>query len=79
MSKELPFMVFCIEEYKNQKGMTGREVADLFARFSVCEYIRTFYEALHTTGARYIVSDIDSYIASRRSGSDSRAKERPAR
>lgn len=65
MSKELPFIVFCIEEYKNQKGMTGKEVIDLFNKYSVCEYIQKFYEALQTTGPRYIVNDIDLYIKSR--------------
>ena len=44
MSKELPFMVLCVEEYKNQKGMTGKEVMTLFNKYSVCEYIQDFYE-----------------------------------
>ena len=65
MSKELPFIVYCVEEYKNQKGMTGKEVMTLFNRYSVCEYIKAFYEVLHTTGSRYIVDDIDLYIQSR--------------
>ena len=65
MSKELPFMVLCVEEYKNHKCMTGREVMDLFNKYSVCEYIKSFYEVLHTTGTRYIVNDIDLYIKSR--------------
>ena len=30
MSKELPFIVLCVEEYKRQKGMTGKEVIALF-------------------------------------------------
>jgi hypothetical protein len=64
MSKELPFMVLCIEEYKNRKGMTGKDVVNLFSRYSVCEYIRSFYESLHTTGTSYIIDDIDSYINS---------------
>lgn len=64
MSKELQFMVLCIEEYKNQKGLTGKEVMALFNKYSVCEYIRDFYEVLHTTGTRYIVNDIDLYIKS---------------
>lgn len=64
MSKELPFMVYCVEEYKNQKGMTGKEVIELFNKYRVCEYIKDFYEALHTTGIKYIVNDIDSYINS---------------
>ena len=67
MSKELPFMVLCIEEYKNQKQMTGSAVMALFERYSVLEYIKTFYEALHTTGTKYIVNDVDLYIKSRQS------------
>ena len=65
MSKELPFMVLCAEEYKNQKGLTGKEVMALFNKYSVCEYIKDFYDVLHTTGSRYIVNDINLYIKSR--------------
>ncbi len=65
MSKELPFMVMCIEEYKNQKGMSGKDVITLFTKHSVLEYIKAFYEALHTTGINYIISDIDLYIKSK--------------
>lgn len=66
MSKELPFMILCVEEYKNQKGMTGKDVMNLFNRYSVCEYIKDFYEVLHTTRTRYIVDDIDLYIRSQK-------------
>ena len=65
MSKELPFLVLCVEEYKNQKGMTVKEVMDLFNQYSVFEYIQAFYDVLHTTGTKYIVNDIDLYIQSR--------------
>ena len=56
MSKELPFYVLCIEEYKNQKNLSGSEVMDLFMKYSVLDYIKSFYEALHTTGSKYIVT-----------------------
>lgn len=65
MSKELPFLVLCVEEYKHQKRMTGKEVMDLFNQYSVFEYIQAFYDVLHTTGTKYIVNDIDLYIQSR--------------
>lgn len=65
MSKEMPFIVFCIEEYRRQKKLTGKAVIELFNKYLVCEYIESFYEALHTTGPKYIVNDIDLYIASR--------------
>ncbi len=64
MSKELPFIILCVEEYKNQKGMSGKDVMELFNKYSVCEYIKSFYEVLHTTGAKYIINDIDLYIKS---------------
>lgn len=65
MSKELPFIVLCIEEYKKYKGITGKEAINLFNQYSVCEYIKSFYEILCTTGTKYIVNDIDLYIKSR--------------
>ena len=69
MSKELPFMVLCVEEYKNQKQISGQDVMNFFMKYSVCEYIKDFYEVLHTTGTKYIVNDIDLYIRSCQSGS----------
>lgn len=65
MSKEMPFLVYCIEEYRTEKKLTGKEVINLFRQYAVCEYIKSFYEALHTTGEKYIVEDIDLYIRSR--------------
>lgn len=67
MSKELSFIVFCVEEYKVDKRMTGKEVLDLFNKYAVCEYIKTYYDVLHTTGTKYIINDIDLYIKSRKS------------
>lgn len=64
MSKELPFIILCVEEYKNTKNMNGKDFVDLFNKYEVFEYIKSFYEALHTTGTKYIISDIDSYIES---------------
>ena len=64
MSKELPFLVYCIEEYKEQKAMSGKAVMDLFKRHNVCDYIYEQFELLHINGPRYIVQDIDDYIES---------------
>lgn len=67
MSRELPFLIYCIEEYKNQKSMTGRQTIQLFNKYNISEYLYECYEALHTTGANYIVNDIDSFIKERNS------------
>ena len=65
MDDRTDFVVYCIEEYKSAKKMNGKKVIDLFNRYHVIDYIRNYYEALHTTGRQYIVDDIDMYIKSR--------------
>lgn len=65
MSRAGDFLVYCTEHYKAAKGLTGREVSELFSKYSVWEYIYTCFEALHTTGEKYIVEDIDLYIEAR--------------
>lgn len=65
MNKEGKFLIFCIEQYKSAKNLTGKQVMKLFCEYGVCEYIVSCYEALHTTGVNYIISDIDLYIEAR--------------
>jgi hypothetical protein len=59
------FIVYCLEEYKSAEKLSGKAVIDLFNRFCVIDYIRSHYEALHTTGRQYIVDDINLYIKER--------------
>ena len=66
MDEKTNFVVYCIEEYKTAKGLNGKSVIDLFIRYRVIDYIRDYYEALHTTGRHYIVDDIDLYIGARK-------------
>ena len=65
MSKETEFTVFCMESYKVYKSLSGKQVSDLFRQYDVFDYIREFYDVLHTTSYQYINSDIDIYLKSR--------------
>ncbi len=65
MSKETAFTVFCLENYKLHRNLSGQQVLDLFDRYGVFDYIREFYDVLHTTGYNYINNDIDIYLKSR--------------
>lgn len=65
MSREGNFLVYCVEQYKAAKQLTGRQVSELFSKYRVWDYIYSCFEALHTTGANYIVEDIDLYIEAR--------------
>jgi hypothetical protein len=60
------FKVFCLERYKSEHNMKGRDAYLIFKQYGVLDYIASFYDVLHTLGDRYIVSDIDEYIESRR-------------
>ena len=66
MDEKTNFIVYCIEEYKHAKGISGKNVIELFNRYRVRDYIRDYYEALHTTGRQYIVDDISMYIEARK-------------
>ncbi len=65
MSKEGKFLIFCIEVYKAEKHLTGKQTLNLFKRFDITDYILSCFEALHTTGENYIVEDIDLFIQAR--------------
>lgn len=65
MSQEVRFAVFCMESYKVYKSLTGRQVCELFEKYGVFDYIREFYDVLHTTGYQYINNDIDIYLKAR--------------
>lgn len=65
MSREGNFLIYCVEQYKFQKKLTGTQVCRLFDQYHVWEYIYSCFEALHTTGENYIVADIDAFIQAR--------------
>ena len=65
MSKEMTFAVFCLENYKIHRKLNVQEVSSLFERYGVFDYLREFYDVLHTTGHHYINNDIDIYLNSR--------------
>ena len=66
MSKQGDFMIYCVEQYKSAKKLTGKQVSELFSKYSVWDYIYSCFEALHTTGTNYIIDDIDQYIENRK-------------
>lgn len=64
MSKESDFLIYCMERYRHLKGISGADVAKLFDEYGIYEYIKKYFESLHTMGDDYIVQDIDDYISS---------------
>ncbi|MCL2672599.1 MAG: DUF3791 domain-containing protein [Clostridiales bacterium] len=67
MRAEGKFLVYCLENYRREKNLTGKQVYHLFKRYGVTEYVMSCYDSLHTTGRQYTVEDIDEFIAARQS------------
>jgi hypothetical protein len=56
------FVIYCIEEYKARKNLSGKEVIQLFKKHDVINFIRTCYEILHIEGGPAICQRIDEAI-----------------
>lgn len=65
MDPRTGFAVFCLENYKTHRQMTGKQTAELFEKYDVYDYVYDFYDVLHTTGYQYINKDIDEYLKAR--------------
>jgi hypothetical protein len=62
MFKHLDFIIFCIEEYRTAKKLTGRQVINIFEKYKVYDFIENSYDALHTFGSDNIVWNLQDYI-----------------
>jgi hypothetical protein len=66
MSERLRFLAYCIEIYKAAKHISGKQAYELFRDHDVLDYVMDSAGALHTTGAEYIVNDIDEFMKTAR-------------
>ena len=62
MFKNLDFIIYCIEEYKNARKLTGRQVIKIFEKYNVYDFIDNSYDALHTFGCDNITWNLQDYI-----------------
>ncbi len=56
------FIIFCLESYKTDMGITGSEALRDFEHYDLFHYLTEGFEVLHTQSREYIVNDIKDYI-----------------
>ncbi|MDR2571482.1 MAG: DUF3791 domain-containing protein [Oscillospiraceae bacterium] len=61
---EVWFLASCIELYKNEKSINGKEAYSYLKNKGAVEFIINCWEGLHMTGPLYIIDSIDEYINS---------------
>ena len=56
------FIIFCLEEYKNKKEMSGKNALNEFVNYNVLEFLENHYDVLHTQSLSYIFEEINEYV-----------------
>ena len=56
------FLSSCVELYKDEKGMSGKEAFNYFIKTGASNFIISCWEGLHTTSPSYILGAIEEYI-----------------
>lgn len=57
------FIAFCIESYKNAKGMNGAEVSLLFSETGLTDFLAKNFETLHSQSPQWILEEINEYLS----------------
>jgi len=56
------FQLFCLENYKNVKGITASSALDIFKKNDVFGFLASGYDVLHTQSKNFILNQISDYI-----------------
>lgn len=62
VKSEVKFLAFCVEIYKSEKGLSGKEAYNYLYRTGAADFIIGCYDGLHTAGTEYIIDSIDEFI-----------------
>ena len=65
--KDITYIIsFCIEQYMNAKGINEDEAMATFTEYGVFDYLKDYFEVLHTQSRQWIVADIEEFINDRK-------------
>ena len=59
---EVWFLASCVEIYKDEKGLSGRQAFQYLQKTGAVRFITECWEGLHMTSPVYIVDSIDEFI-----------------
>lgn len=57
------FIAFAIEQFKNHRGISGKEAAALLDEAGILSHLAEFYDVLHTQSAQWLVAEMEEMIA----------------
>lgn len=61
------FISFCIEQYKKHINVSGDEVALLFDKYGITDYLVDNFEILHTQNHHWLMEELDQLLHEKKS------------
>ena len=62
MSREGEYLVFAMEQYRFEKGLSGAEVVELFDKYGVAKFIMDSFELFHIECEANMIAAVDDFI-----------------
>ena len=56
------FLTFCIEQFKQSRGITGAEASEIIFSSGIAEYLTDNYEVLHTQSRQWLMEEIEERL-----------------
>ena len=56
------FVSFCIEQFKEHRGISGEEAAEMLFREGITDYLNDNFEVLHTQSRQWLMEEIDERL-----------------
>lgn len=56
------FITFCIEQFKEHRGISGAEAAELLFASSITDYLSDNFEVLHTQSRQWLMEEIEERL-----------------
>lgn len=56
------FITFVIEQFKNAKGISGAEAAQILAQAGVLAHLEEYYDVLHTQSAQWLIAEVSEMV-----------------
>jgi len=56
------FVTFCIEQFKEYRGISGSEASELIFSTGISDYLYDNFEVLHTQSSQWLMEEIDERL-----------------
>lgn len=57
------FVTFCIEQFKNHRGISGAEASELLFSTGITDYLNDNFEVLHTQSRQWLMEEIEERLS----------------